>query len=97
MSHFYNKYSAEISEDLKKQMQKGIPVEVTALDIDDQVVTCKPSIQKWVESIQRNPDPSQFYTVQVNSFEDLKKRMEESRDVAVKINHRLTKDISSMN
>lgn len=50
---------------------------------------CKPNLQKWVEYQSQNPLPEQLYTVQVNSFEDLKKRIELVRDQAGKMNERV--------
>jgi len=44
VANFYNRYSSDISEDLKKQMQKGIPLEITSIDIDNQEVKCKPNL-----------------------------------------------------
>ena len=51
VAHFYNKFDPSIPADLKKQMQKGIPFEVSSSDAEGKVVQCKPSIQSWIESI----------------------------------------------
>ena len=48
VSHFYNKFNSDIPEDLKKKMQRGVPQEMTSLDIDDTQVKCKPHIQGWI-------------------------------------------------
>lgn len=78
-------------------MQKGVPLEMSSLDMGGNVVQCKPNIQKFIESMEKNPNPNLFYTVQINSFEDLKKRVTESQEVAGKIKQRLDKDIDMLN
>jgi hypothetical protein len=66
-------------------MKKGIPQEIVSKDINLASteaatsvleVKCRPDIQGWIKSIENNQNPDQFYTVQINSFEDLQKRVE---------------------
>jgi hypothetical protein len=96
VANFYNRYSSDISEDLKKKMQKGVPLEIASIDIDSQKVDCKPNLQLWIDSVQQNPSPNDYYTVQVSSFEDLKQRMTESRNQASKVNERVKAEIASL-
>jgi hypothetical protein len=35
VAHFYNEFTADIPQDFKKQMQNGIPREITSLDKDN--------------------------------------------------------------
>lgn len=65
--------------------------------MEDKSVSCKPNLQKWVEAASKNPDPESLYIVQLNSFEDLKKRLGASRTQAKKLNDRLTNDIQNLN
>jgi hypothetical protein len=65
--------------------------------MDDKQVNCKPNLHQWIDTASKNTDPENLYIVQVNSFEDLKKRMETSKVQAHKLNERLTKDIESLN
>ena len=64
--------------------------------MEDKVVSCKPHIVGWIESQQVNPAPDEYYTMQINSFEDLKKRTEDSREVAGKLNERITNTIEGL-
>jgi Nucleoporin complex subunit 54 len=59
-------------------------------------VSCKPNLQQWIEAASSNTDPDNLYVVQLNSFEDLKKRLESSKIQAGKLNERLSKDIESL-
>jgi len=51
----------------------------------------------WIETASKNTDSENLYVVQINSFEDLKKRIEISRVQASKLNERLAKDVESLN
>jgi Nucleoporin complex subunit 54 len=96
VAHFYNRFTPEIQQELKKEMQRGIPQEVAGRDLEDKVVSCKPHIVGWIESQQVNPAPEDYYTMQINSYEDLKKRTEDSREVAGKLNERITNTIEGL-
>lgn len=97
VAHFYNRFVPEITPELKKMMQKGIPQEVASTDIDGNCAKCKPQIQSWIESMDRNPNPDQYFTMQVSSCEDLSKRTADSLETALKLNERVKRDIDSMN
>ena len=51
----------------------------------------------WIEAAQKNTDPENLYIAQINSFEDLKKRLEKSKNQAEILNKRLFKDIDALN
>ena len=46
--------------------------------------------------MQSNPQPDRFFTVQTNSFQDLKSRFEVTHEQAKKINERLSKDVTTL-
>ena len=46
--------------------------------------------------MESNPNPDRYYTVQTNSFQDLKKRFDAAHAQAKKVNERLAKDVSSL-
>ena len=46
--------------------------------------------------MQSNPQPDRFFTVQTNSFQDLKKRFEVTHEKAKMINDRLSKDVGTL-
>ena len=97
VAHFFNRYPADINPDIKQQIMHGIPHEITSSDMDDAKVQCKPDMRLWIETASKNTDSENLYVVQINSFEDLKKRIEISRVQASKLNERLAKDVESLN
>ena len=70
---------------------------MTSSDMDEAKVQCKPDIRLWIEAASQNKDPENFYVVQINSFEDLKKRIDASKIQAGKLNERLAKDVETLN
>jgi hypothetical protein len=53
------------------------------------VVTCKPHIRGFIDSMISNPSPDEFHTMQVSSYEDLHRRVESSQEAALKLQERL--------
>eukprot|EP00347_Sterkiella_histriomuscorum_P001956 403370023 len=91
VAHFYDKYQAQFPKEMKKILQTSIPYQTTSKDdTQDQPLQCPSNIPKWIKAMEANPNKNDYYITQVNSYADLKDRVNVTQETLKKLNARLT-------